>query len=192
MVLLMGCSRLIFFNYFNQLRPESWRVLSEKEDPIFAYEYKCEMFSMRMRTIDRGTWSMVGPPLIPILPLGLFSRSDSKTLYFDIEVTNFVDSIKIDFPTLAIIIDSSSKINFPIDSFLVQQDFERIREEGLYHWDFKFGALNYMYKFNMDGYADKSIDIVFLKPYLDCNIPTLKYVVQSVTKYQPFIIPSGH
>jgi hypothetical protein len=190
-ILFSGCSHLVFLSYFEQNEQGNWKNLSKQESHVYAYGYNCNTFSIKMRKIDRGTWSLTGPPLIPFLPISYFMRSSSHNLYIDIAVTNITDSIEIKFPEIAIRIDSSDVLEMPADSFLVQNDFKRIEKEGLYHWDFYVGgALNYMYKFKINGYPNKSIDIIFLNKYLGNNVPTINYIRQDNVTYHPWVIPS--
>ena len=185
-LLATGCSRLYFYNGYKQSRPVSWKILPDEEDRVFAYECDCDSFSLKMRTLDAGSWTMIGPPLVPLLPFGAFSRSHSSAFYFDVEVIPRKDSVLIRFPKLAMRIDSREELVGPADSFLVQRKFDRITEEGLYHWDFRVGSLNYMYKFNLQQYPD-TFTVVFSNPYLHCEIPPITYVARSQVVYRPLL-----
>ncbi len=189
--IISGCSELAFVSTFKQARPVTWKVLTDEEDPVMAYACNCDSFSMKTRLLDRGSWAMMGPPILPIFPIGLFLRSSSHAFHIDIEIKPTGDSFYIACPKIGIKVDAVDTLISPIDSFLVQNQFRRIKQEGLYHWKFPLGSLNYVYRFKLDHYPE-TFTIIFLEPYLGCQVPSITYVAESAVKYIPLYFPREH
>jgi hypothetical protein len=195
-ILIVGCSVLQFAEFYKQARPVTWKILSFDEDRVYAYSTEFDSTSLRVRTLDAGSWGMFGPPLVPIIPLPRSSWfSDSLTIYFDIQAMTSAESLQVQFPSIAIRLDSAIQLVSPADSFLVQASISRIRDEGLYHWEFRAFSqkplLNYMYKFRIKKYPRSTLEVVFLEPYFGHVIPPIKYIRTSEVHYKPILLPHG-
>lgn len=99
---ITGCSSLNFVKYFKQSNPITWNILSNEEDDAYAYECNCDSFSLRIKTLDRGSWALIGPPLIPIIPVDfLSSEPDTSIIFFYIEIST-PDSVANEAPEIAL------------------------------------------------------------------------------------------
>ncbi len=191
---ITGCSSLNFVKYFKQSNPITWNILSNEEDDAYAYECNCDSFSLRIKTLDRGSWALIGPPLIPIIPVDfLSSEPDTSIIFFYIEIST-PDSVANEAPEIALSTDSGKSWIFPfnveklLENLFIQQRGNppgRIRQS-----QFPNGHLRTVqYRFRIPEYPPETIQIKFFKPYYGCNIPTILYEQSSETQYRAIYMP---
>lgn len=185
---LSGCSALSFLHYYKQSQPVTWRVMTEEEDTVMAYEYHCDSLTIKTKQVWRGIgdWRIFGPPILPLFPVDLFN-SPSHNLSLIFEVKPPADSLRRSLK-IGIQLDSTNTLISPENAYSEEIVEDLLKRKGYYYRSQRPGSFRLVYIFKIDQFPER-FTVHFLEPYLGCNIPDITYVAESSVKYAPLLLP---
>ena len=187
-ILTVNCARWTFYSFYAQEQPPVWNEDTKATGPFArAFYWRCDSVHVWADIVIARETILLGPPLLPVIPLGFYS-TPSDTFDFRLWVSYGQDSSFIEFPDIAIRIDSSSELVSPAYTFLPHLPRKAI---GASRWRECWGDIEYGYKFRIPGPRPNLIQVCFLKPYKGCRIPTLVYIHRSNSEYEPFALHPG-
>lgn len=116
---------------------------------------------------------MVGPPYVPFFPVPV---GDSQHIYV------FVDS-------------KQDSLHIPSDApefSLKSKERKRlVRPEWADTCEGGTGWRTYRYYFNLGGDPPDTLEVVFLKKYHGCDLPTVTFIATKHTDYESFVLPGN-
>ena len=136
---------------------------------FYGAGYICGGDSIHFSSVFLGGWDMMGPPLVPLIPVPVGSRD---TLFLTIDVSNGRRDSTFQSPNIALKVSSTSQIYLP----------SRVHSLGRSRW---------MYKFDLRAGNLSEFEVEFLTSFNGCTVETLHYRRERQSRYVPFLIPVG-
>jgi len=160
--LIYGCSRIEWHRVYNNCQP------CDKDG---LYVGQCDSGSFNLGLGWTRSLRMVGPPYIPLFPIPI---GDSKEIY--VFVYPKYDSLNHvnDAPEFGLRPKGKNFLVRPTD----------IDTSGI------IPRKSYRYFFDIKSYSPDTLEVVFTKKYLGCELPTVTFIATKKTIYEPLVFPA--
>lgn len=179
------------------IKPESSGGWSEVKGQIYSHEFNCGDQTIQVREVLIGAYSFLGIPLIPFLGLNTFLGPNNDYLgpkKFNIDINISSNNKPPDDPIIINIFDPSDSKTYSPSEVIPLKEYDLTKERDFnkqFILRVEVGRTNitHIYKFDLERNKFKSFEIVFLSDFKNCKIPNIKYKIDRVIRYYPFIVP---
>lgn len=181
----IACSVVINSPYYQPLITEKWIYIWPKPRKIDELpqlvEYQCKDTKLLLSRTRTQEVIAFGPPLLPIIPIGMLDSSPSANqVNINVITEGTRDKPAFDRDTFSLRLSNGILLKaYEIDSTRCHN----------YGTDSRLWHCSYLYYFQMSLAQEESFDVLFNHQFNDCDIPAIYYKKKDNMIFYPFIIP---
>jgi hypothetical protein len=182
----IACSVIIKSPFYQPLITEKWLYIWPEPRKIDELpqlvEYRCKDTKLLLSRTHTEEVIAFGPPLLPIIPIGMLGSSPSSN---QVRI-NVITQGTRDNPTF-----DRDTFSLRLSNGILLKAYE-IDSTRCHNYGTDSGLLwycSYLYYFQMSLAQEESFDVLFNHQFNNCDIPAIYYKKKDNMMFYPFIIP---